>query len=151
MAEDDVAVSGTEQSEETTSSTQASQAPAETYSSRTVLGGIQVEKYDQRGYITDAYSGIGQQDQQSYGLEVLRPSLTNDTETINLFKVAVKGKPDYELCESDGYVFAKKLLKPGDTISLLSREEIAKALGDSSLNLEANEIEERLQGYDNGA
>ncbi len=151
MPDSDEKGSDLEQNEGTISSTQTPQASVEGSSVNTVLGDIQVEKYDHRGYITDAYIGIGQKDQQSYGLEVLRPHLTRDTETVNLFRVAIKGKPDYELCESDGYVFAKKILKPGDTVSLLSREEIANALGDSNLNLEADEIEDRLKGYDSAA
>lgn len=148
MADNDVIASNTEQNEGIATSTQTT---PEASPFKTVLGDVQVEKYDHRGYITDAYLGIGQQDQQSYGLEVLRPHLAGNIETVDLFRVAVKGKPDCELCESDGYVFTKKLLKPGETVLLLSREEISKALGDSSLNLGADEVEERLKGYDSAA
>lgn len=151
MPDNDVTISDLGQNEGAVSSTQASQASVEFSPDSTVLGDIQVEKYDHRGYITDAYSGIGQKDQQRYGLEVLRPHLTKDIETINLFRTAIQGKPGYEFCERDGYVFAKKLLKPEETLSLLSREEITNALGDPNLGLGANEIEERLKGYDSAA
>lgn len=114
-----------------------------------VLGGVNIVHYSQHGYISITYEGKDLiNPNQQYVLEVLKPELL-DEDTKALFKLAMQKKTGYEILEERGYVFGKKSLIANEIVpEPLTRDEVADALKDESLNLGTDGVASKLGEYD---
>ncbi len=114
-----------------------------------VLGGVNIVHYSKHGYISITYEGKDLiNPNQLYVLEVLKPELL-DEDTNALFKLAMQKKTGYEILEERGYVFGKKPLVENEIVpEPLTRDEVADALKDKSLNLGTDGVASKLGEYD---